>query len=48
MLPERAWRAFVAASHEAGRTEVTLELLAEISETPRGSRLSWLAGQKAA
>jgi hypothetical protein len=43
MLPDRAWRAFVALAAEEGHDDITLDLLAEIAETPRQERLDQIA-----
>lgn len=42
MLPDRAWRAFVALAQESGHKDITLELLATIAETSRQDRFAAL------
>ncbi|MFN3856558.1 MAG: hypothetical protein ACK4RV_02330 [Caulobacter sp.] len=46
MLPARAWLAFVKACQARGHTDVTLELLATIAETPRADRVRTLEVQR--
>ena len=43
MLPNRHWRAFVAASEAKGFKDVSLDSLARIAEVPRKDRLAALA-----
>ena len=48
MLPDRAWRAFVDLAYAAGHTDITLEVLAKIAETPRPDRIQQIAARAAA
>lgn len=48
MLPDRAWRAFVALAEKAGHEDITLDVLARIAETPRSERLTLIAARAAA